>query len=221
MTDSDRLIAAAREAARHAHAPYSRFAVGAAVLLTDGSVVTGANVENASYGLSLCAETVAVATASAQGRLADIVAVGNDSQFAKFCEVAGRPDIATDARFARNAERVRHRAMLVPMLAALMKTRSRADWLEALEAAKVPCGPINDLAEGFADPHVQARGMTVEMPHPLAGSVRLVSSPMKFSDTPVQYRRPPPLLGEHTTELLREFGLDDTEISALRESHVV
>jgi crotonobetainyl-CoA:carnitine CoA-transferase CaiB-like acyl-CoA transferase len=150
-----------------------------------------------------------------------IVAVGNDSQFVKFCEVAGRPEIASDPRFARNADRVRHRAVLGPMLAALMRARPRADWMGALEAAKVPCGPINDLADVFADPQVQAREMTVQMPHPLAGSVRLVASPMKFSDTPVQYRRPPPLLGEHTVELLREFGLGDAEIAALRGANAI
>ena len=137
-----------------------------------------------------------------------ILAVGNDSQFVKFCGVAGAPHIAQDRRFGRNAERVRHRAVLVPMLAALMKARTRSDWLAALEAAKVPSGPINDLADVFKDPQVQAREMTVRFPHPLAGQVDLVASPMKFSATPVQYRRPPPLLGEHTAEVLREFGID-------------
>ena len=150
-----------------------------------------------------------------------IVAVGNDGQFAKFCTVAGRPDLAQDPRFTRNADRVRHRATLVPLLAALMKARTRSDWLESLEAAKVPCGPINDLADVFDDPHVQQRGMTVQMPHPAAGSIRLVASPMKFSATPVQYRRPPPLLGEHTTELLREFGLLDADIAALRDAKAI
>ena len=150
-----------------------------------------------------------------------IVAVGNDSQFAKFCEVAGQPELARDARFTRNADRVRHRAVLVPLLAAFMKTRARADWLSALEAAKVPCGPINDLADVFADPQVLARDMTVEMPHPLSGSVRLVASPMKFSATPVQYRRPPPLLGEHTEQILGEFGLTDAEIVALRTAQAI
>ncbi len=150
-----------------------------------------------------------------------IVAVGNDSQFAKFCDVAGQPELARDPRFNRNAERVRHRAVLVPLLAAFMKTRARADWLAALEAAKVPCGPINDLADVFADPHVQAREMTVEMPHPLSGSVRLVASPMKFSATPVQYRRPPPLLGEHTAQILAEFGLSEAEVGALRATHTI
>jgi len=150
-----------------------------------------------------------------------IVAVGNDGQFAKFCEVAGQPELARDARFARNADRVRHRAVLVPLLAACMKTRGRADWLESLEAAKVPCGPINDLADVFADPQVLAREMTVEMPHPLSGSVRLVASPMKFSATPVQYRRPPPLLGEHTEQILGEFGLTPAEVTALRAARAI
>jgi crotonobetainyl-CoA:carnitine CoA-transferase CaiB-like acyl-CoA transferase len=150
-----------------------------------------------------------------------IVAVGNDGQFAKFCGVAGQPELATDPRFARNADRVRHRGTLVPMLAALMKARTRADWLEALEAAKVPCGPINDLADVFADPQVRERAMTVQMPHPLAGSVHLVASPMKFSATPVQYRKPPPLLGEHTAEVLRELGFDEPELSALRSAGAI
>ena len=150
-----------------------------------------------------------------------IVAVGNDSQFAKFCDVAGRPDIAQDRRFSRNADRVRHRGTLVPMLAALMKERTRSAWLVSLEAAKVPCGPINDLAEVFADPQVLERAMTVQMPHPLAGSVRLVASPMKFSATPVQYQRPPPLLGEHTDEVLLELGLSQAEITALRSARAI
>ena len=150
-----------------------------------------------------------------------IVAVGNDGQFAKFCDVTGRPEIAQDPRFIRNADRVRHRGTLVPMLAALMKGRTRSDWLASLEAAKVPCGPINDLAEVFADPQVLEREMTVQMPHPLAGSVRLVASPMKFSATPVQYRHPPPLLGEHTDKVLLELGLSEAEIAALRSAQAI
>jgi crotonobetainyl-CoA:carnitine CoA-transferase CaiB-like acyl-CoA transferase len=150
-----------------------------------------------------------------------ILAVGNDSQFVKFCDVAGLRDIPTDPRFARNADRVRHRATLVPLLAAVMKTRPRAAWLASLEAAKVPCGPINDLAEVFADPHVCARGMTTEIAHPLSGTVRLVASPMRFSSTPVQYRRAPPLLGEHTAQVLGELGLGDAEVDALRASGAI
>ena len=147
-----------------------------------------------------------------------IVAVGNDSQFARLCAVAGCSELAADPRFARNAGRVRHRAELVPLLAARLKLRPRADWRAELEAAKVPCGPINDLAEVFADPHVRARSMTVELPHPLADAVRLVASPMKLSATPVQYRRAPPLLGIDTDDVLAELGLDDEAIAALRSS---
>ncbi|HET7793743.1 MAG TPA: CaiB/BaiF CoA-transferase family protein [Rhizobacter sp.] len=153
---------------------------------------------------------------TADGHL--ILAVGNDSQYAKFCEVAGRPDLAQDARFIKNADRVRHRATLVPLLAEILKTRKKQDWLAALEAAKVPCGAINNLDEVFADPHVQSRGMTVPMAHPLTDHLRLVASPMKLSATPVQYRRPPPLLGEHTDEVLREFGWSAEEIAALHRS---
>jgi crotonobetainyl-CoA:carnitine CoA-transferase CaiB-like acyl-CoA transferase len=153
---------------------------------------------------------------TADGHL--ILAVGNDSQFAKFCEVAGRPDLAQDPRFMKNADRVRHRAALVPQLAEILKTRQKHDWLSALEAAKVPCGAINDLGEVFADPHVQSRGMTVTMPHPLTDTLRLVASPMKLSATPVQYRRPPPLLGEHTDEVLEELGIGEAERARLRQS---
>jgi crotonobetainyl-CoA:carnitine CoA-transferase CaiB-like acyl-CoA transferase len=149
-----------------------------------------------------------------------ILAVGNDGQFAKFCEVAGCPGLAADPRFAKNADRVRHRDVLVPMLAERMKQRRKHDWLAALEAAKVPCGAINSLDEVFADPHVQSRGMTVGVPHPLADGLRLVASPIKLSDTPVQYRRPPPLLGEHTDEVLAAFGIDADERASLKEQGV-
>jgi crotonobetainyl-CoA:carnitine CoA-transferase CaiB-like acyl-CoA transferase len=131
-----------------------------------------------------------------------ILAVGNDSQFAKFCAVAGRSEIASDVRFSKNQERVRHRAVLVPMLEEIFKTRSKADWLGALEAAKVPCGAINNLAEVFADPQVQARGMVHTWEHPLNGAVQLVASPIKMSLTPPRTDLPPPLLGQHTDEVL-------------------
>ena len=150
-----------------------------------------------------------------------ILAVGNDGQFAKFCEVAGRPELATDPRFARNADRVRHRGVLVPLLAEIFRSRPKQQWLSALESAKVPCGAINDLAEVFADPQVQFRGMTVPMPHPLADTLRVVASPMKLSETPVQYRRSPPLLGEHTDEVLAELGWTDAELAELRRQGVL
>jgi crotonobetainyl-CoA:carnitine CoA-transferase CaiB-like acyl-CoA transferase len=116
---------------------------------------------------------------------------------------------------------VRHREILVPLLAERLRRRPRAEWLAALEAAKVPCGPINDLDDVFADPQVQARQMTTLVAHPLNDHLTLVSSPMKFSATPVTLRRPPPLLGQHTDEVLREIGVDDARLRALREQRVI
>jgi crotonobetainyl-CoA:carnitine CoA-transferase CaiB-like acyl-CoA transferase len=150
-----------------------------------------------------------------------ILAVGNDTQFARFCEAAGLGQLSTDERYTRNADRVRHRATLVPLVAEAMTRRTKADWLATLESAGVPCGPINDLAEVFADPQVNSRGMTIEMPHPLAGAVSLVASPLKLSGTPVQYRRAPPLLGEHTDEVLEEFGVSKDRRVALRARGVI
>jgi crotonobetainyl-CoA:carnitine CoA-transferase CaiB-like acyl-CoA transferase len=150
-----------------------------------------------------------------------ILAVGNDTQFERFCGVAGCPELARDERFARNAGRVRHREVLVPMLAERLRSRSRADWLAALEAAGVPCGPINDLADVFADPHVCARGMTVTMAHPLTPKLELVASPLKLSATPVTVRHAPPLLGQHTDEVLLEFDLSREEIAHLRARGVI
>jgi crotonobetainyl-CoA:carnitine CoA-transferase CaiB-like acyl-CoA transferase len=151
-----------------------------------------------------------------------ILAVGNDGQFAKFCEVAARPELARDPRFARNQDRVRNRGVLVPLLESLMRTRPKAQWLAALEAAKVPCGAINNLAEVFADPHVQARGMVSTWQHPVRPDLRLVSSPMKLGATPVRQAMPPPLLGQHTDEVLSGLlGWTVDQIAALRRQGVL
>ena len=151
-----------------------------------------------------------------------ILAVGNDGQYVKFCEIAGRPDLALDPRFAKNQDRVRNRDQLIPTLEAIMKGRGKADWLAALEGAKVPCGAINNLAEVFADPQVNERAMVTQWQHPLQPGLRLVSSPMKLSATPVRQHLPPPLLGQHTGEVLREL-LDCSEerLTKLRNSGVV
>ena len=151
-----------------------------------------------------------------------ILAVGNDGQYAKFCEVAGRPDLASEPRFVKNADRVRHRAELVPLLEAVMKTRPKADWLSALEAAKVPCGAINSLDEVFSDPQVQARGMVTHWQHPLRADLPLVSSPIKLERTPVRTDRPPPMLGQHTDEVLGELlGVDAARLATLRDRQVI
>jgi crotonobetainyl-CoA:carnitine CoA-transferase CaiB-like acyl-CoA transferase len=151
-----------------------------------------------------------------------ILAVGNDGQFAKFCAVAQRPDIAADPRYAKNADRVRHRAELVPLLEAILKTRTKAEWLPALEAAKVPCGAINNLAEVFADPHVQARNMVTPWSHPVEPDLRLVASPLKLSETPVRTDLPPPLLGQHTDEVLSQvLAYSEPQLRNLRDQGVI
>ena len=151
-----------------------------------------------------------------------ILAVGNDGQFAKFCAVAGVPEMAKDPRYALNADRVRHRAELVPKLETIMMTRTKADWLPALEAAKVPCGAINNLAEVFADEHVQARQMINTWQHPIEPDLQLVASPIKMSRTPVRQDLPPPLLGQHTGDVLGDvLGYSAEHQSALRNKGVI
>ncbi len=151
-----------------------------------------------------------------------IIAVGNDSQFRKYCEVASVPELGVNLLFALNRDRVKNRAQLVPLLEAAMRTRSKADWLAALEAAKVPCGAINNLAEVFADPHVQSRGMVTRWQHPHQSDLRLVSSPLKLSATPVRTDMPPPLLGQHTDEVLRSvLNYPDAKLSELKRNQVI
>jgi crotonobetainyl-CoA:carnitine CoA-transferase CaiB-like acyl-CoA transferase len=150
-----------------------------------------------------------------------VVAVGNDAQFERLCQVAGRPELAGDPRWATNAARVANRATLVPILSALLAARSSGEWIAALEEAGVPCGPINDLAQVFDDPQVRARGMRVEVPHPLAGKVPVVGSPIRLSETPVRHGTPP-LLGEHTREVLSDvLGMPEAEIDGLARGGVI
>ena len=151
-----------------------------------------------------------------------ILTVGNDSQFRKFAEVAGRPEWGDDPRFVSNKQRVANRAVLVPLIRQATVFKTTVEWVAQLEAVGVPCGPINDLAQVFADPQVQARGLAIEMPHALAGMVPQVASPIRLSSTPVEYRNAPPLLGEHTQEVLeRVLGLRSGAIEALRQSGVL
>ncbi|MCW3696142.1 CaiB/BaiF CoA transferase family protein [Burkholderia cenocepacia] len=151
-----------------------------------------------------------------------IVAVGNDGQFRKFVEAGGRPELADDERFATNPSRVRHRDTLVPILAEMVKARGKADWIGALEAAGVPCGPINDLDEVFDNEQVVARGMQVALPHPCGADVKLVRNPIRMSATPPDARTAPPLLGAQTEEVLRDMlGYDDEQIAALKAKQAI
>ncbi len=158
--------------------------------------------------------------ACADGHL--ILAVGNDAQFARFCDVAGRPEWAADPSIATNAGRVQQRDTLVPMIAEVVLTRTQRDWLAALEAVGVPCGPINRLDQVFADPQVQARRMRFDLPHPLSGTVPQVANPLNFSATPVTYTQAPPLLGEHTEAVLAQrLGLSKESLADLAARGVI
>lgn len=151
-----------------------------------------------------------------------IIAVGNDSQFAKLCRALERPEWIQDPRFFTNAARVEHRDELIPLLRQATVMRSTQEWVELLEGFGVPCGPINNVAEVFEDPQVKARGMKFEMEHPLVGKLAQVASPIRLSETPVEYRQPPPTLGQHTRDVLMNvLGMGPDEIDRLSDKAVI
>jgi len=151
-----------------------------------------------------------------------ILAVGNDGQFQRFCDVAGRPDLAADPSFATNQERVAHRETLLPVITGLMKTQSRDWWLESLEAVSVPCGPINNLEQVFADPQVQSRQLQRELEQPQLGKVPSVANPIRFSESAVQYKRAAPSLGADTDSVLTELlGCDEAQLALWRKQGIV
>ncbi len=135
------------------------------------------------------------------------IAVGNDKQFVRLCEMLGKPEIALDEKFTANSARVQNRAEIIPLLASIFKTASVSEWLTKLDEAEIPCGPIQNFEQVFSMPNVAEREMLVKMNHPTIGELPLVGSPLKMSDTPVEYRLPPPLMGEHTEDVLRELNV--------------
>ncbi|MFZ6875604.1 CaiB/BaiF CoA transferase family protein [Undibacterium sp. Di27W] len=158
--------------------------------------------------------------ATADGHI--IVAAGNDGQYKKFVQIGGLPELADDPRFSTNPQRVEHRDVLVPVLAEMVKRKTKQEWISLLEEAGVPCGPINTLKEVFEDPQVLAREMQINLPHPTAGQVKLVASPMKLSATPVTYPSAPPLLGQHTQAVLATvLGYDEQQLQALTAKKII
>jgi crotonobetainyl-CoA:carnitine CoA-transferase CaiB-like acyl-CoA transferase len=147
-----------------------------------------------------------------------ILATGNDGQYARFCAAAGHPEWASDPRFVRNTDRLQHRDVLIPLLRSATVQRTTADWIALLEKAGVPCGPINSIADVFADPQVRARGLQMAMPHAAGAEVALVANPIRLSDTPVQYREAPPQLGQHTRAVLHDvLHMSEKDIDELQQ----
>ena len=160
------------------------------------------------------------AFATADGHV--ILAIGNDEQYARFCAAAGRPELADDERYRTIAQRNAHRGTLIPELAAILASRTTDEWVALAERVQVPIGPINTIDRVFADPQVVARGMRVDLPHPRAGTLPSIASPMRFSETPIEYTHAPPVLGQHTAEVLRELaGVDADELARLKAKRVV
>ena len=156
---------------------------------------------------------------TADGRM--ILAIGNDGQFARFAALAGHAEWACDARYADNAARVQHRDSLLPLLRQVTATKTTSEWIALLEAAAVPCGPINEIGAVFADPQVRHRGLRVDLPHAASGSAPTVANPIRFSQTPVDYRFAPPTLGQDSEAILRALGRSGEEIARLRREGVV
>jgi len=151
-----------------------------------------------------------------------ILAVGNDPTFERFCKAFGQEALLADPRFATNPIRVQNRQLVTDTLTAVMKSKTTAEWIDALEALKIGCGPINTLEQVFADPHVQAREMVVEMAHGSGETVKVIANPVKLSATPPSYRSAPPVLGEHTEDVLASvLKMSASDIAALREKGIL
>ena len=179
-----------------------------------------AGVEPTRHGSAHASIVPYQAFATADGHL--MLTVGNDAQYLRFCEAAEVPALASDPRYQRNADRVRHRDTLLAALQPLLRTRTTADWLARLQAAGVPCGPINTIAQAFADPQARSRQMCQEIAHPIAGTLPLVAHPVRFSDSPATIRCAPPLLSADTDHVLgTRLGLDAGALAALRTRGVI
>jgi crotonobetainyl-CoA:carnitine CoA-transferase CaiB-like acyl-CoA transferase len=150
-----------------------------------------------------------------------MLAVGNDDQWRRFCAVAGRPELAADERFATNAERVQHRALLEPLVESILETRDCRSWVERLAEAGVPCGVVRDVEHVLESPEIDARTMLTSVRHPTVGALRLVASPVKLSGSITRPDLPPPLLGQHTDAILADLGVSAEQLIDLRRRKIV
>ena len=150
-----------------------------------------------------------------------ILAAGNDRQFAAFCTVSGHAGLCEIDEYKTNRGRVEHRDILVPLVAQIMMERTTGEWIDLLEGAAVPCGPVNTIDKALNQPQIKARGLLMDMEHPLSGTVPQVGNPIKFSETKIEYHRPPPMLGQHCDEIMNELGFSSDEISKLKEKKIL
>jgi crotonobetainyl-CoA:carnitine CoA-transferase CaiB-like acyl-CoA transferase len=151
-----------------------------------------------------------------------ILAIGNDAQFKRFCDLVGKAELADDVRFQKNSERVKHRDILIPVLTEIMRFHSSEWWLDELNSRGIPCGPINNISQVFSDPQVQHRSMQLELDHPDAGKVASVANPIRLSKTPIEYDRSAPTLGQHTDDVLHSLlAIESQQIAELRDSGII
>ena len=151
-----------------------------------------------------------------------VLTIGNDLQWRRFCTAIGNPGLASDPRFGTATRRIENREALSPVLEPMFAAKGRAHWLEVLQIADIPSGPVNELPEVFADPQVRERGMVVSVPHPLSGMLELIANPIRFSETPIVRYESPPTLGQHTDSVLRELlGVGELELRALKDARII
>jgi crotonobetainyl-CoA:carnitine CoA-transferase CaiB-like acyl-CoA transferase len=213
-------LAHRRATGRGQHIDMALFDTQAAVLANQAMNTLLSGVSPARMGSAHPNVVPYQAFATATGHI--VLAIGNDTQFQRFCAVAGIPQLADDPRFATNQARINHRAELVPMIAEILGQRPSAEWIEALEQARVPCGPINAVGDVFAEPQAEARNLVRTLDHALGVTIPTVANPIRFSEAEIAYHRPPPLLGQHTEEVLHQhLGLAAEDIAALAEAGVI
>ena len=201
------------------HVDTSLMEAGVALTLWESAILFGSGVSPGPNGAAHQVSAPYQAVRTGDGHIT--IGGANQANWERICRAIERTDLLEDQRFLNNQGRMSHRTDLVQILEATFETQTSAHWLQTLQDAGVPCGPINDMAQVYADPQVLARDMLVELEHPTLGTIKNVGSPLKFTETPTTLNRPPPLLGQHTDEVLADYGYSANDISALRERKVI